>query len=183
MLASLAGAPDNARVTVRADHNRISIKVDGPGMTAVRTLYKQDGKLVLHNDHFEVDEALRGQGIGASVFGRQVEQAALNGVAKIETNAARRDGQVGYSVWPKFGYDGPLPGWVKGKLPEGLKGARKVGDLMKSAEGRDWWETNGADIFLTFSLKAGSQSRRVWDSYLGAKARGTNPTSPPGTSP
>ena len=88
------------------------------------------------------------------------------GVVRMELSAARNDNpkylQVGYSVWPKFGFDGPLEPGRAAALPPSLAGAWRLSDLLATPEGRDWWEKHGWSIHLEFDMTPGSRSWQTW---------------------
>ena len=122
--------------------------------------------------------------LGVSAFARQVENAQAMGVDRIETNAYRLRGVIdpatgkerwsGYYVWPRYGYDGPIPASLKASpewstVPSPLRGAKKVSELMVTEEGRDWWKEHGEAIDVKFNLKRGSESMRTLDDYLQEK--------------
>lgn len=182
-LATLAGAPDDAVVTFEAaDKDYIIIQVDSPHMNATRTIHAPDKYATgipgirIHNDQLVVKSSARGQGLGASILGRQVEHAADMGVGSINTLAARMSGTYtdGYAVWPKLGYDGELPrsgGFnPMPSLPSSLAGAKRVSDLMATEEGTEWWTKNGVTVDLEFDLAKGSLSRARLETYLIRKA-------------
>lgn len=168
--ANVVGAPDNAVVTVSNYGDSLAINFQGDGFRGQRTLIRSGGKLILKNENVEVDA--RGSGLGASIFGRQVEQASRLGVSVIRTTAGGGPGQQlnGYYTWPRLGYDGPIPVVPKMKLPDELLDAERLSDLMRTPEGRDWWKANGAQADVEFDLAEGSQSRRMLQEYLEAKA-------------
>lgn len=172
-LASLAGAPDDARVTVQAESPfRLTLRVDGPGYEAERKLINLGRGPYLWNEWFAVtDPARRGKGLGRAVFGRQVETATRLGVQEIRTVAGGGPGQDqnGYYTWPRFGYDAPLPERIAARLPESLRPAARLSDLMRTPEGRQWWKDHGEAMEVRFDLGTGSLSRRVWDQYLATK--------------
>lgn len=188
-LASAVGAPDDAIVDIAPGYYDIRISIHGPGYEAARTIKRTvlSEELVIENEYFGVDSDKQGQGIGAAVFGRQVEQAARLGVARIETSAARGGYFNGYYTWPRFGYDGPLPAEVRTGIDTGALTppypVEKVSDLMRTEEGRAWWKENGQTVHLSFDLADGSLSRQVWDGYRAEKAaaRSKSRTSPTGT--
>jgi hypothetical protein len=179
-LASLAGATDGAKVRVRAvAGGAVQITVSGDGYESQRRLSKtRSGRAILQNDYFAlVSRSDQGQGLGRAVFGRQVENASRLGVEQIETFAAgwgrnRGAGSTynGYYTWPRFGYDGALSSEQRARLPEALKDAQRVSDLMRTESGRLWWKDNGDAISLGFDLAPGSLSRRTWEAYLAEKA-------------
>ena len=174
-LATLAGAPDNARVELSAPHDwLVRADVIGPDYAATRSFHRDEdlGRPIVNNDSLYIDKASRGKGLGAAIFGRQVEAAIKARAAMIYCEAARGEDMTGYLVWPLLGYDGPIPAAVLAKLPERLRSARLVSDLMESDAGREWWALHGTTFEAEFDLAKGSRSRRVWDAYLARKARG-----------
>lgn len=179
-LATLSGAPAGTRVTIhdvsfgQAMGQRVALQIQSPELQSNRTLFKApNGKLVIHNDYLFIDPAAQGGGIGARILGQQARTAARLGVSRLETDAARGPGMVGYKVWPKLGYDARIPAEVRAKLPKDLAKASKVSDLMRSERGRTFWDQNGVTTPMTFDLKAGSYSRRTLDAYL--KYKGITP--------
>lgn len=122
-------------------------------------LYQRfDGKPILENDQFDVIEGRRGQGTGAGVLGRQVEQARRLGVVEIPGYAARDDrlGDIGYLVWPLLGFDAILPRDLLDRLPRHLSGAHKLSDLVRTVEGREWSRENGDStaVFLDMAPRS-----------------------------
>jgi hypothetical protein len=179
-LVSVAGVTDG--VTAKVSH---SDTAGGVGVTVKSQEYDldrritrdKDGNVVLYADSLYVTNP--GQGLGADIFGRMVEQAQKFGVDKIETTASRSATENGYYTWAKFGYDGPLSGPIRamlrvavdeGALPGSLASATTVSELMGTTEGTEWWKTNGESTKMTFDLTPGSQSLQVWNTYLKQKA-------------
>jgi GNAT superfamily N-acetyltransferase len=173
-LATLAGAPDAAKVHVDAGSAiGVRIRWEMAGAEAARTIYRgEHGMMVLENDHLEVAEKLQGKGLGTAVFGRQVEEARRLGFYNIETLAIRDEGHNGYYTWPRLGYDGVIDPEFAAKLPAPLTSARRYSDLMETPEGRAWWKEHGDTITVHFSLDDGSRSMKTWESYLAEKAKG-----------
>jgi hypothetical protein len=135
--ANLAGAPDDARVkaTVVPKHGRriIEISAEGQAVELRVLLYRgPEGKVILEDDRIDVGGEFQRRGRGSSLLGRQVEQAIRLGVAEIRAYAVRDDqmGYVGYWVWALLGFDGPLPGEIRRRLPADLAAARRLSDLM-----------------------------------------------------
>jgi hypothetical protein len=180
-VGSLFGAPDGSGVTLSSNFNRevkdfgLYVSIYGDNFMAERRLYR-DGKgaLVCVNDQFMVTKQQQGSGLGAKMFSSQVDMLAKAGVSRIDTSASRYSGTdqdvlVGYKVWPKLGYDGPLAKTTITKLPPALKSARTVQQLYSTPAGKAWWEKNGNDIDLSFDLKPNSNSRKVLNAYLARK--------------
>jgi GNAT superfamily N-acetyltransferase len=194
-LASATGAPSGSRVTVEESKDnfiRITFegtftsKIDGkPGnYRGNRTFYKENGNIIMHNDGIAMDKSIQGQGFGSHIFGLQVEHASALGVSKIKTHASRSKstGQVGYSVWPKFGFDGDIKGRpleFMDELSGGIRDSTRVSQLMKTKEGRDFWKKHGSNTSMEFDLTPGSQSRQVWASYKSSKTGKVSPVAKP----
>lgn len=178
---TLFGMPKYTRMSYGEwdpDGNSVVFEFNDENFQAERKIYKDaSGKLVCKNSYFEV----QGQksGLGAKIFTSQVELLSNNGFDRIVTDAARcdKDGGdtfVGYKVWPKFGYDGPLSSEIKKRLANDFAGrieasAQTVQQLYKTKDGMTWWEKNGTGINLTFDLNRNSESRRALARYTKAK--------------
>ena len=184
-LASLTGAPDDAKVIVRRGYGgEISLRVEHPQIASMeRTIRKEGGEFIIHNDIFKVHPAFqRSAGkIGLKAFAREVQNAHEAGVSHIETNAFRVKGDIdpttgkdrwaGYYVWPRYGYDGPIPDYIRRlpewrDLPPQLHGVTNVSELMIDAVGREWWRKNGDAINVVFDLKKDSYSMKTLGTYL-----------------
>lgn len=178
--ASLMGAPDGSNVIInnvddgrrRGGRLEILLRCRGNGYESIRTFTRDShGNPIIHNDLQVVDDT--GQGMGARAFGRQVEQATRLGVARLETHAAGNYGSTtfnGYYTWPRFGYDADIPSHTRTVLrnsgPVELRNATRVSELMQSPEGREFWRTEGSDLYhAEFDLKPGSMSHRYWEIY------------------
>jgi GNAT superfamily N-acetyltransferase len=174
--ANLAGAPDDAQVTVAVipRHGRriIEIRAESDLIDLRALLYRRlDGKAILEDDQIDVSEEFQRRGHGARLIGRQVEHAIRLGVAEIRGYAIRNDvtGDVGYWVWPLFGFDGNLPGAILDRLPPDLVGVRRVNDLIQTRDGRNWWMENGDSMTVVLDLKPRSPSLRWLRDYLRRK--------------
>ena len=167
-LASLIGAPDDARVSITGypDSDRLFYRVDHPDLKDFHGWIERDGDRVIHEiSHVIVVEEKRRQGLGTSIHGRMVEQGARLGVHGLKLDAARTEEEpVGYVFWPSRGYDGPLPGRIVGhkEFPAHLHGVRTLQDLLGSDEGRDFWQAHGETIPVAFDLAPGSPDRGRW---------------------
>jgi GNAT superfamily N-acetyltransferase len=172
-VASIVGAPDDAEVTVRARGDRLEVGLDDPQerYLAFRSIERTGGKVVIHNDAIQVMPEYQGQGLGTAILGRQVEQASRLKADRIEVRAERGPKHVGYHVWPRMGFDGPIPPKLIGQLPAELAGARKLSDLMATQAGRDWWKTHGTTVQVAFDLADGSLSRKLLAAYLTEKRK------------
>lgn len=117
------------------------------------------------------------------------------GGATGEIGAKHRNGQwVGYYTWPRLGFDGPLwddlgnmnairtalrePGDLETKAiehsdPEAIKekfpDAKRVSDLMKTEEGRQYWMAYGWPMNMKLDLTEGSKGVEVLKQYYEKK--------------
>lgn len=193
-LADVGGAPAGSTVKITLDahlgqgHERVKIHWRLPGgapdeWTAARTFYRgPKGGPAAVNENFQLPPGQQGQGHAVESLGRQIDALRRAGADRIETTAVRDDDagriRVGYKVWPKFGYDGPIPAAVKINLPPALRGAVNVGDLYKTEAGKAWWEIHGDTFEARFDLTPGSNSLKRWDAYQAARGAATSPISP-----
>lgn len=184
-IKGLVGGPKDMKLTVTAMQwgrhggNRIIIggasgAVEDMGRSISR---ERDGSLVMHNNIFVLHDSLKGKksGVGTEIFTSQVADCLSKGFNRIECTAARHDSDkeeerlVGYIVWPKLGYDGPIPDKVP--RPPELASAQTVNELMALPGGEDWWKQNGSDFKGTFDLSPGSASLTKLNAYLEKKGK------------
>lgn len=174
--ANLAGAPDDASVTVavmpRQGRRVVQIVVQGEMVHLVALLYPGlDGNPVLENEEVNVSEESQQHGLGTRLIGRQVEHGIRLGVAEIRAYAVRDDGMgyVGYWVWPLLGFDGALPAEIRRRLPGDLAWASRVRNLISCKEGQAWWWEHGDSVSVVFDLTPGSPALRHFRGYLRRK--------------
>lgn len=168
-LASMLGAQGNVKVTLNTGYGSLSIQVEGEGYTMFRTLTRENGELICTNNLITVID--KGKGLGIQLFTNQVKQLSEMGASKIKCQAAGRKGEetVGYKVWPKFGYDGPLSDEHKQALSSQFQSVSTIQELYAIPGGREEWEEKGFDIDLSFDLKPNSKSMEILDEYLEKK--------------
>ena len=168
--AGLAGAPDGARVELGASRGGLYIETSDPisdGYRAYLYVRRAGADLMMINEGFQVRvESMQRKGLGLRMFHRQLDNAGVLGVARIEAVAGRRHDENGYYTWPRFGFDGPLPGTLKRDLPPGLEDVCTVLDLMECEKGRLWCRHHGCTIAVTFDLAERSRSRKVFQRYV-----------------
>lgn len=192
-IGSLIGGQKGDSIIIGVDDNgHVYFQLKSAGengkYTLNRTLGRDaNGDLVMQNMSFNVSEASRGQGIGARVFGTEVQTASALGVSRIETEASGHAGDTGrfaangFYTWAAFGYQASLSsieGFDRGSMPISLRGARTMQGLMRLPGGMSWWKANGRDWQGVFSLESGSVSRRAWSHYM--KTRGIKLAEPSG---
>lgn len=144
----------------------LRIEMEGKNIEfAFREIHIKDGKKYIKNDFIKLKDSAP-KGTGTKMLYEQAKFALDNGIDYIECSADRWDekGIVGYYVWARLGYDGNIPDDVKKKLPSSFKKAKKVSDLMKTKEGREWWKENGD----TFEAKFDKDSLKILEAYMDA---------------
>jgi GNAT superfamily N-acetyltransferase len=171
--AGLAGAPDDAHVQVGTYDGGLYVEMADRPPNCCRGVWlmrPRDSQVVIVNDGFQIRSAkLRGRGLGLRMFQRQLEHAKGLRIAWIETVAGRCGNENGYYTWPRFGFDGPLPGEIRRVLPLGLDHAETVLDLMAYEKGRLWWKEQGRPIEVRFDMSPGSRCWNVFSRYVRRK--------------
>lgn len=174
-IADILGVPGDAKIRIAGvGDKRFHVFVEHPDFKAERSIFRDSkGNLVISNIELRVFN--QGKGIGTKIFATQVKNAIRLGAKRIETIAAQGGPYVGYKVWYKLGYDGPLSSDMKalmraadkdGTLPAQIRGAKRISDVVATKAGRDWWDQNGEGWVGTFDLRRGSYSRRQLANYL-----------------
>jgi len=174
LAATLAGAQAGMTATVTPGWLPGSVLVDtvAEGVHIIRQISVYNGEITIQNVLFELAPELQGQGIGTDVLAEQIAAGQEAGVSSITLAAAGSiddPDMVGYKVWPKMGFDGPLPPRILDILPPEFASARMLSDLYATPEGVAWWEANGVTIGLTLDLTPGSYSMELWQAYLDAR--------------
>lgn len=166
-LASLGGAGRGAVADIRVVGQAIEVQVFGPGYRAVRQVYRSaaDGRIVVRNLGSDVDRPQQRRGLARELLRREIETAQRLGASEIRAEAARGGDLAGYYVWPRMGFDAPIPADLRAILPPGLRRARTLLDLMETEVGREWWREHGRTINVVFDLTRGSRSLAAWRSY------------------
>ena len=190
-IPSLIGAPDDVTVTVQVAEGYggegfVDMEITSDEMHAIRSFHRSpDGELVLSNDELTVHE--QGRGTATKMLSKQVQFCREMGIDKIYTYAAgdskEQDEAFGYKVWPSLGYDFQdgnrgedlrnMPKPLRQRLcPERCVGNRYEGsihEILKTQDGRDWWDDNGGGRRMEFDTREGSLSNKVLDKYLRRK--------------
>lgn len=195
----VTGVQDGAKVMIRREGpDAIVVNTDHAGYKSQRTLVFKNGKPdTIVNNTLDVTDT--GQGLGLKIFAQQVAHGEKMGFKKIETTAGGygtkhdyHSDMNGYYTWPRFGYDANLKEIMElqdeeysmefddGRnhasdftkaLKKTFPTAKRISDLMKTPEGRQWWLENGVEHDAQFDLKPGSLSRKILESYLEQKKK------------
>lgn len=176
----------------------LRLKMQGPHITNMERYIRVDdnGDPYIYNDTLYLNENSP-KGLGTKIFATEVAQAKAAGIKSIQCSAFRdrsRSEWVGYKVWPKLGYDGPLPiedeyvdemgskmdplsPDIEEKLKKaGFKKPYMVSHLYQIDGGQEYWEKNGEAFHATFDLSDDSMSMKVLSAYLEEKAKKENTT-------
>lgn len=175
-LARLAGVPDGSVMVVKKKGKKGLLFEARQGLLRViegSAYVDQDGSYIYKTEFFVINRDLQPPpGLGVRLLATQVKALQLNGFAKMKLYAAGEYGNAvwnGYYTWPRYGYDANLDASIISKLPDSLRSASTVLDLMETKEGRSWWKVNGRPMNMTFDLSPGSRSLRVLQNYLDEK--------------
>jgi uncharacterized protein (TIGR02996 family) len=199
-LSSVVGAPSGAHLTVaqygkwpsryfgpgeKPDYHGIKVFVqhpllDGGSLRWVSVDNKTGNKFVYNS---LLKYANPGQGIGAEMLARQVENAAKHGFSHIGLHAAgdakslRQDPASfnGFLTWPILGFDQSIEPSEYTQEPvfeDAVRrfGAKSIMDLFRTPEGRQFWADHGTDLEdAKFDLSEGSRSMTTLAKYLQEK--------------
>ena len=111
---------------------------------------------------FGVLPQYQGKGIGTKSLSRQAFYAAKNGVKYISAYAAEGDGMIGYYVWPKLGFDGPLTSYMKRFAQRHFKdnNINTILDIFDKPDGDSFWYDYGNSNSVIFNLSPKSRSNK-----------------------
>jgi hypothetical protein len=113
-----------------------------------------------------------------------VEAARKAGVTRVHLNAAGEKGNYyrGYTIWPRMGFDAPIPAHVAAKLPPELSHAKTLLDLHATREGTRWWADNGDDVDVSLDITdRSSPQNKLFDRFskrFGTDSRSEYPGMP-----
>jgi hypothetical protein len=169
--ADLVGAPNGSRVRVKHTGQSIVISTEHDDLlegTMFRSLEVDADGLFLNNIGFE-KKPTAFQGMGVRVFATQVRAARELGIRRIKTLAQGYPGDPefnGYYTWPRLGFNARLTADQKRRLPDSLKGAQDLHDLMLAEDGPKWWKENGIETRVEFDTDPSSLHSKILNAYL-----------------
>ncbi len=175
-LAKLVGAKNGELEVSVTEDGRIKIVHHGESHKSERYIGKDARGKYMENSYLVVNDDQQGKGIGTNVFHDQIAAATALGFKSIRCTATRANGHafappmIGYKIWPRLGYDAAIPDKVAKKLPSQLKSAKNISQLMKTPEGRKFWDRYGVTTKMEFSLNKTSHSISTLKRYEKAKA-------------
>lgn len=165
-VAHLAGARHGDRVEVGRVGSLTTHSEDGTR----RTTHIMPGAKVSYGQH--VDAHGNAVNIDAERLATQARQAQKLGATSLHWKT--RAGTSDISLLHRLGYDAPLDVHTMkettvgehGHIPEHIGHPSRVSDLVRTAEGRAWWEGHAMNPAMHFDLTPGSESWRKLDAYL-----------------
>ena len=182
-LAHAVGALDDAVIEVRkkqgADELRIEIR--HPWLSEQKRWMRRDaqGDLLIFNYRFYKKKDTP-SGVSLDSLVRQVSGARALGVQRLETfgagdftSAQQPDGEIGYWLWAKFGFDAPLSEADQqiAAAELGLAGVKTLNDIIDRPGGEYWWYRAGSGLTMKFDLASDSSMMRVFRDYVRRKGR------------
>lgn len=163
-IARITGAPDGAEIYVApsAADDTVAFYVRHPlyQSDSIRTM-RFGGVNELHQDLLIIQPDAP-SGFGTHVFATQIEAARdldLDIVTVFAAGSITQTQWAGYYVWPRLGYDAPVPFGVRHRLPEALADVETLSDLYNTAEGRAFWKRHGHGMDMVFELWGDSYDR------------------------
>lgn len=177
-LAHLSGAPDGTKFAFGKTHGGVIITGDHPqffqaGKQMERLLINDSNRgLVLINAQFHMKPEYHG-GVGFQMLNSQINACRELEVTTIACIAGRwaKDEQGkrtpldGYIVWPKLGFDGPLPATSVETLGPNFSHCRTVQQLIQADEGLAQWVLHGDGCRLTFDVDPNSVHSQTFVAY------------------
>jgi len=171
----LVGKPrqgDNLQVIVTSNNVELFLKrADGTTFVS-QVARKPDGKKVMKvHGFFGGNSADMGHAFGREDMRQMYDTAKKLGVTTLSTFGARGSTMIGYRIWPKMGFDGPLnltPN-ARGRMPAALRNAKTLQDLYATPQGRKWWDKNGSGRDMTLELSGDGVGTRRFLEYIGVE--------------
>jgi hypothetical protein len=151
------------------------------GLSGSSVIGSVNGEKVVYHSVFDVSPSVQSdpakRHVAARAFYRtmvaSIESARKSGIAEIKFNAAGVSSEKtpgafrGYTIWPRMGFDAPLPSRLREKLPESLSHAKSLLDLHATREGTKWWAENGEDIDVSFRVgDRSSPQSKIMDRFI-----------------
>ncbi len=126
------------------------------GLTGTGRVHRsKTGRLSLYQEIHILRKTQQSLGEGRRIFNRQIEICRKLGIRRILMLGHKTEHQYGYYVLPRFGFDAPLPERVLSELPVSLRGVRRIEELFRSEEGKNWWKKNGVGFSVPLVYEVG----------------------------
>jgi hypothetical protein len=102
---------------------------------------------------------------------KKIHLMAAGGRVWADRDEKTGDRWVGYSVWPKYGFDMKL---ISSDLtlfkrfqyfPRGVSSVKTVSDLLALPQGLEFWKMNGSGLYMEFELDSKSKSSSTLENF------------------
>lgn len=97
-------------------------------------------------------------------FSRQKKACENFGITAIHVAAVRSAISQGYRRYPLMGFDAELSETFRRLCPDQWN-LYSLHDLLEQPEMWDFWVSQGTDINMTFEIRAGSRSQKIFENY------------------
>ena len=180
---AVTGAPNGADVWIRPANefgpDAVMVLSEFKGMETSSIIMRDGDKKVIQHNLFDAlpgtIDTDRGKIAAAreffKVMATSIERARKAGFDELRFSADGDKGHPlkGYTIWPRMGFDAPIPEKVLKKgLPDGLKNAKTLLDLHETPEGTRFWAENGAPVDMKLDLKdRSSRQAKAIDEFIG----------------
>jgi len=159
-LDQLAGWSEGGttRMSPMYDHDGINLSSQHKDYESQTSYVREGNELVCHYGWTTSSTEKRGGLTIPRILSQQFEMMVKLGVHKIKTNAAKGatyddDSMIGYKVWPRFGFEGPLKSSHISKLPVQFRHVKTIQELYALPGGRQAWEQYGDSIDVEVTIE------------------------------
>jgi hypothetical protein len=168
-IAALGGDQPGSDVSAHKSLSTKGIVVDASGKAFVSRLelHREGKQLVCDYYYIRSKADSPAMSVVPSVLAKQFKEMQALGVKRVMTDAGRHDTGsketelIGYKVWPKFGFDAPVPMETRASLPELLRSAHTVQDLYQLPGGRQAWEQHGRSTVMQLDMADAAKSSKI----------------------
>lgn len=177
-LALLSGAFSQSTVEVTLQHGVIFIRVAHQALVQMDRELFFNGTLnawALYNTKFKLNPVHWGKDLAARSLSIQASAAQALGIPRISARAVgdfqtaqashAQERSAGYWVWPRLGFDGPIPLGTQLQLPDSLKHCQLVSELLATDRGLEFWYRYGETVGVRFDTTLGSGSWKTLSLY------------------
>lgn len=194
VISAAGGNRDGTYVFLRPDHERpsegglhVECTRDVAGVkdglfseSVIRNAGPEnDPEIVIDHKLMEVKSAVSEDPVKRHAAAREffrtmtdsVQAGVRIGASRVVLNAAGSPAASkffrGYTIWPRMGFNAPIPMYLRNKLPPDLNHCRNLLELHATPQGTRWWKDNGTDLDVELDLKkADSPQMQVFGRFV-----------------
>lgn len=182
-LAHAVGALDGAMLEVRKKKgtDELRVTISHPFVSEQERWIRRDqqgGLLIFNYRFYKAKDAPSGLSVDSLL--RQIKGARALGVKRLETfgagdftTAQQPNGEIGYWLWAKFGFDAPLSQAYQllAAAEPTLVGVKTLNEVMDRPSGEAWWYRVGFALTMKFDLTPDSSSMMIFRNYIRRKGK------------